>query len=190
MSDPWAQTCAWPSPNPQRNNMTLVHRVLPQLLDSPLTLQATNPVALEWRLLQGFYGASRQTHTLNVNNEYTAKWISHIFVSGEEGGLLRSKDSVAFNSEWKTNPPTNDVKTVFPPHNSEDLCFHYRKAGKDNLQNVSNSRGMWFGTAEANWNESVVIHNCYSDQWEKHQEISRHFKFTLLGNSTNNRQAR
>ena len=39
----------------------------------PSTLQATNPVALEWRLLQGSYGASRHTHFLNINNEYTAK---------------------------------------------------------------------------------------------------------------------
>lgn len=124
----------------------------------PSACQATNLVGLEGRLPRGSYGASRQTHTLN--NEYTAKWISRILVSGEEGGLLYSKDSVAFNSDWKTNPPTNDVKAGFPPCNSEDLRFHYRKATclyawkKRPSKCKQLWKGMWFGRTEANWNNS------------------------------------
>lgn len=51
-------------------------------------LALSSPAALEWRLLQGSYGAPGQTCTLNMNNECAAKWISHILVSGEKEGLL------------------------------------------------------------------------------------------------------
>lgn len=80
---------------------------------TPTSIQITNPVALEWQLPQGSQ-ASRQTHSLNINNEYAANWISHILVSGEEGWLLYSKYSVAFNSRVKNQSTHQLCESRFP----------------------------------------------------------------------------
>lgn len=92
----------------------------------------------------------------------------------KKGGCFIQSTVWHLTQEWKTNPPTSYVKAGFPPRNSEDLRFHYRKATylyawkKRPSKCNQLQRRMWFSRAEANWNEPVVSHSCYSDQWGKH----------------------